>query len=271
MRCALMLLAAALGVAAHAGPPAWKLRYTEDFNGKSLNKSLWARISGTADSGADWQRNISTLPDLVEVKNGALVLKGVRNEDAASDPRSVLAGGVTTKNRFCMKYGKVEARVRLESAKGAWPAIWMMPQKPVGTWPYCGEIDILERLNYDGFVYQTVHSAWTQSNPGNPPNMAKGAIKPNEWNIFALEWTPDRIVWRVNGKKTHSYERIGDSRERWPWDVPFYLMIDMQLGGTWVGAVDESTLPVAMYVDWVKFYELSVDGKRVSAFSRTVK
>ena len=257
--------------AALAGQPVWKLRHTEDFKGNRLNRNLWARIEGDPDANADWIRNISSRADLVEVKDGVLKLKGVRNDDREADPRAVLAGGVTTRGRFCMKYGKVEVRARFEGQQGAWPAIWMMPQAPVGQWPYCGEIDILEHLNFDGFVYQTVHSAWGEAHPGDPPIGGKGEIKPDSWNIYSLEWTPDMIVWRVNGKKTHSYPRVDGSRERWPWDCPFYLMMDMQLGGKWVGRVDEGTLPVAMHVDWVKFYELSIDGRRVSKFSRNAQ
>lgn len=259
---------AALASSAFAGPPQWELKYTENFDGKELNRKLWRRIKGDPDGGADWQRNISTRRDLVEVKGGELILKGIKNDDLSVDPRRVLAGGVSTQGLFAMKYGKVEIRARLEGQKGAWPAIWMMPQTPVGTWPECGEIDVIERLNFDGFVYQTVHSKWTASHPNDPPHMVKGEIKPKGWNIFALEWTPDRIIWRVNGKVTHSYRKIGDSHDRWPWDVPFYLMLDMQLGGKWVGSVDESTLPVEMRVDWVKFYQLKIDGKRTSVFTR---
>jgi hypothetical protein len=263
-----MVVFAACASSAFAGPPQWELKYTENFDGKELNRKLWRRIEGNPDSGADWQRNISPRPDLSEVKGGELLLKGIRNDDVATDSRSVLAGGVSTQGLFAMKYGKVEIRARLEGQKGAWPAIWMMPQNPVGTWPTCGEIDIIERLNFDDFVYHTVHSAWTGSHPKDPPHMVKGEIKANGWNIYALEWTPERLVWRVNGKMTHSYRKVGDSHERWPWDVPFYLMIDMQLGGNWVGSVDESTLPVVMRIDWVKFYQLKVDGKRVSLFTR---
>ena len=254
-----------------AKPPApdkWELKFTENFNGKELNPKLWTRIVGTADSGADWQRNISPREDLVELSGGILSLKGVKNNDTSSDSRSVLAGGIMTRGLFNMKYGKIEVRAKLEGQKGAWPAIWMMSQTSQQGWPFDGEIDIIERLNYDEFVYHTVHSGWTQSHPGDPPRSGKGAIKANAWNIYALEWTPEKIVWRVNGKVTHSYKKIGDSQERFPWTTPFYLMIDMQLGGSWVGPIDESTLPVAMQVDWVKFYQLTRAGKRISEFSK---
>lgn len=249
-------------------PDKWELAFTENFDGNRLNGKLWKRLH--TEPGAkvsDWRKNISSRNDLVEVKGGALRLHGKKNDDLASDPRAVLAGGVTTQGAFAMKYGKVEARIRFKAAKGAWPAFWMMPQNPLGTWPACGEIDILERLNYDPFVYHTVHSTWTRQG-GAPASSVKGEIKPDAWNVFALEWTPEKIVWKVNGKVTHTYRKAGDDRARWPWDYPFYLLLDMQLGGNWVGAVDESTLPAEMAIDWIKFYRLKRGAKRISEFLR---
>ena len=241
------------------GPLKWELKFTEDFKGTRLNPKLWKRIEDPPQGvkSPDWKKNISARADLVEVKDGQLHLYGVRNEDRSSDPRAVLCGGVTTQGLFNMKYGKIEVRAKLEANKGAWPAIWLMPQ-----------IDVVERLKFDPFVYQTVHSGWTAKNKSKPPSSGKGKIKADDWNVFAMEWTPTKIVWRVNGALTHSYPKVSDEQERWPWTVPFFLMIDMQLGGAWVGAVDESTLPVAMHVDWVKFYQLSQGGKRISEFTR---
>ncbi len=251
--------------AARTGPVVWKLKFTEDFKGNSLNKKLWTRIEkGTSD----WNRHMSGREDLVAVKDGQLVVYGVKNNDTGADPRSVLTGGVSTKGLFAMKYGKIEVRCKLEGQKGAWPAIWMMPEKPSDPWPRCGEIDIIERLNYDNFVYHTAHSEWTQSHQNDPPRGGTGKIKADDWNIYAVEWSPERIVWKVNGKRTHSYERKSLDVAKYPWTEPFYLMIDMQLGGSWVGPVDESTLPVAMYVDWIKFYSAWRDGKQFSEFIR---
>lgn len=268
---ALAVLAATSAAAASkkakapAKPVAWRLRYTEEFKGTNLNARLWTRL----DRGAsDWNKNMSTRADLVTVKDGQLHAWGVKNSDLAADQRNVLTGGVSTKGRLAVKYGKIEVRCKLEGAKGAWPAIWMMPAKPSLPWPACGEIDIIERLNFDGFVYHTVHSAWTKLHPADPPHMRKGAIKPDAWNIYGIEWTPERIVWSVNGKTTHVYENPGNDPSRFPWTEPFFLMIDMQLGGKWVGEIDESQLPVAMHVDWVKFYSGSRAGKTFTEFSR---
>ena len=241
----------------------WKLRFTEDFKGKGLNEKLWMRIGA---GGSDWNRNMSLRPDLVAVKDGLLHVYGVKNDDLAADKRRVLTGGVSTKGRFAVKYGKVEIRCKLKGQKGAWPAIWMMPEPPCAKWPDGGEIDIIERLNFDDFVHHTVHSSWTAAHDNDPPNCGKGSIKPSEWNIYAIEWTPEQIVWKVNGKVTHKYAKIGDDPTRFPWTVPFYLMIDMQLGGKWVGEVDEETLPTVMHVDWVKFYSGCRGGKTFTEF-----
>lgn len=245
----------------------WKLAYTEDFKGSKLDARLWQRI----DRGQpDWCKNMSLRDDLVTVKNSQLHCHGVVNNDLAQDSRRVLTGGVMTKGCLAMLYGKIEIRCRLEGQRGAWPAIWMMPVDSQGkSWPECGEIDIVERLNYDAFVYQTVHSLWTSKHPKDPPHGGRGTIRPDDWNVYGLEWLPEKIVWTVNGKVTHSYPRVGDDPARYPWDKPFYLMIDMQLGGKWVGAVDESTLPVAMHVDWVKFYRAYRNGRPLGEIVRS--
>ena len=241
----------------------WTLAFTEDFNGPGLDGSLWGRIG---KGWSDWDRHMSLREDLVSVSGGQLHLHGVKNDDLKKDKRPMLTGGVKTQGRFAMKYGKVEIRCRFEAQKGAWPAIWMMPEDRSVKWPVCGEIDIVERLNFNDFVYHTVHSSWTKKKSKDPLHSRRGKIDPDGWNVFGLEWTPEEIVWTVNGKVTHSYAKVGDDPLRYPWTKPLYLMIDMQLGGKWVGEVDMETLPVSMHIDWVKFYEGSVRGAKFSEF-----
>lgn len=134
----------------------YKLKYTENFTGKDLNPKLWKRIgAGTPD----WCRNMSLREDLVVVTNGIVTIRGIRNDGKdLGEKRQFLTGGIMTKDLLAMRYGKVEFRLKLEDhQKGAWPAVWMMPQTTVKGWPNDGEIDIVERLNGDSFVYQTAH------------------------------------------------------------------------------------------------------------------
>ncbi len=232
----------------------YTLQRMDDFNGTTLDKSLWQRIG---PGRADWDRHMSYRADLVEVKDGCLHLYGKVNNDLEADVRPVLTGGVKTQGKFAMQYGKVEVRCKFSAQKGAWPAIWMMPNKPVRGWPADGEIDILERLNFDPFVYQTVHTAWTQKHPQQAPTRYRcAAVEADTWNVYGFEWTPEALIWTVNGKVTHVYPKTGEHPDQFPWTMPFYLMMDMQLGGEWVGSIDTSTLPTVMLIDWVKFYAL---------------
>jgi len=124
--CATLGLLASVAVA--APEVQWKLKYTEDFNGRALNTKLWQRISPTPHP-PPWQRYLSTREDLARVEKGVLQLRGVVNEDKAGDPRDYLCGGIWTKDRLAVKYGKIEAKVRFEDQQGAWPAFWLLPQK----------------------------------------------------------------------------------------------------------------------------------------------
>ncbi len=270
-RLGVLALCASLAWNAGAAPApkdgyAFKLRFTENFNGKKLNAKLWKRIEA---GKPDWNRNMSLREDLVSVKNGIVSIRGIRNDGKdPSDTRRVLTGGIMMKDLFTMQYGKVEFRMKLENGhKGAWPAVWMMPQTEVRGWPNDGEIDIVERLNSDDFTYQTLH--YGNGGPQDLMHGGRGKIKNGDWNVYALEWTPESIVWTINGTETFRHMKGADDDElKWPWRTPYYLMIDMQLGGSWVGSVDEASLPIAMHVDWVKFYQCHKDGKPVGGYAR---
>ena len=243
----------------------WKLAFTEEFKGKKLNPKLWTRIDAWSKT-VDWVKNMSLRDDLVQVSDGQLHVYGVKNDDRAADTRAVLTGGVMTKGLFNLKYGKIEFKMKLEGQKGAWPAVWMMPETGVRGWPNDGEIDIVERLNNDDFTYQTLH--YGNGSAKDLSHGGRGKIKREDWNVYGLEWTPDFIAWTINGEQTFIHRRgENDDELKYPWTTPFYLMIDMQLGGNWVGGVDESTLPVAMHVDWVKFYHGYRGGKKFSEFT----
>ncbi|MGN0852367.1 MAG: family 43 glycosylhydrolase [Kiritimatiellia bacterium] len=238
-------------------PAGYRLLWSDEFDGTALDATRWNRCE---QGGSDWNRHMSARSDLVEVKDGALVLWGVANTDTNADPRPFVTGGVQSNGKGTVGLGKVEIRAKFEDQRGAWPALWMLPDQKdrLGRgWPWGGEIDIVERLNGDDFIYQTAHSGWTVAKKRGtmPPQGGKGKIRQGEWNTYAVEITPSFLIWSVNGVETFRYPRIdcGDG-DQWPFGTPFYVLMDMQLGGKWVGAVDLSTLPVRMYVDWIRVY-----------------
>lgn len=231
----------------------WVLEWQEDFDSTAIDTTVWSRI----DRGTpDWKNTQSHDDRLYELRNGNLILKGIVNDNLEADTAHYLTGGLYTKDKKAFEPGKFEIRARLQGAKGAWPAIWLMPFNDV-QWPNGGEIDIMERLNFDSIAYQTVHSHYTYDlNNHDPKPSVTAPIDPEGFNVYGVEMYPDSIVMLINGNVTNVYPRLElpDSMGQFPFMRPQYLLIDMQLGGKWVGPVDPADLPVEMEVDWVKYY-----------------
>lgn len=242
-----------------SGAPDWKLVWEENFESGKIDDTVWSRIPrGTAD----WADTQSHDDRCYAFRNGNLILKGIVNDDRQADTAAYLTGGIWSKGKKSFGPGRIEVRARLGSAAGAWPAIWLMPfdtEKHSNRWPYGGEIDMMEHLNFDDFVYQTVHSNYTY-NLGfkdNPSNYSTISIDRDGFNVYGVDMYRDSVVFHVNGERNFSYYRIAekDSLGQFPYFQPMYLLIDMQLGGSWVGDVNPEDLPVEMEVDWVRYYE----------------
>jgi len=269
----LIIIAASIcGALASCQTDRWTLVWSEEFDGTALDETVWSR---TDRGKPNWQDTQSKRADLLEIRDGVLILKGVVNENPINpadlidqkittdrDTAQFLTGGILSAGKKSFPpEGKIEVKAKLQGAKGAWPAIWLMPFERENTnWPKCGEIDIMERLNHDDIAYQTVHSSFTSHEPGNaePIHGITGKIDPLGWNIYGVEFHKDSLVFSINGEKTFSYPRINTPEaiqdDQFPFIKNWYMLIDMQLGGSWVGSVDPDELPVQMEVDWVRQY-----------------
>lgn len=236
-------------------PIEWELAWFEDFDKDGvLDTSKWTRIPR---GGADWNNYMSLREDLLEIRNGHLVLWGKVNDRPDQDTARYITGGIWTKDKYDFQYGKIEIRAKLESATGAWPAFWMLGSN--GRYPHNGEIDLMEHLNYDSIVYQTLHTHYTLNLGGRdkPQQGSTSVIDRDGYNTYGMEWFADSLTFLVNGKPTLTYPNLSGSLEsQYPYaDGPFYLLMDMQLGGSWVGPVDSAQLPVKMEIDWVKVWQ----------------
>jgi beta-glucanase (GH16 family) len=178
------------------------------------------------------------------------------NPGLPGDTMPFVTGGVFTKNKKGFHRGKIEISAKFSDAQGAWPAFWLLPFDNT-PWPYGGEIDIMERLNGDGFVHLNIHSYYTNRlRQREPKTSATAPIRNGGFNTYGIELYPDSVVHIVNEMRYLTYPRIEtDLDGQFPFDRPFYLLLDMQLGGSWVGEVNPDDLPGEMYIDWVKFYE----------------
>jgi beta-glucanase (GH16 family) len=234
----------------------WQIIWQDSFDSSELDTSKWTRISPNT---ADWGKHMTIDSQCYDIADRKLYLKGIVNNDTLSEPRPFLTGGVSTKGKFSFQYGKIEIRAKLECADGAWPAMWMLPQEnKFGSWPNSGEIDIMEHLNSDSIIYQTVHSNYTQvlGIKDNPPHGGTCSVDISVFNTYGMEWYPDKLVFTVNGRERFVYPKLkGANSSQWPYDEPFYILIDQQLGGSWVGKVNSDDLPVQMIVDWVIVYQ----------------
>jgi beta-glucanase (GH16 family) len=199
--------------------PKWKLVWSEEFNQPTLDKIHWTRCKR---GKSDWNNTMSPDPKLLKIKNGILQLRGIVNDQKDKGTAPFLTAGISSKGKYAFKYGKVEIKARFKSAQGAWPALWMLGAEK--GWPGNGEIDLMEHLNFDHIVYQTVHSEYTiKIDKTNTPKKGGTAkIKRDDWNTYGCEWDENKIVFTVNGKHTHTYPRISKKgKKHWPFAQPF--------------------------------------------------
>lgn len=224
--------------------PTW----IEEFNQTDgLDTAVWSKIPpGTSF----WDKHMSSDSACYAMRDGKLILRGIVNPNTTIDPRPYLTGGIQSKDKKDFGLGRIEIRAKFGSARGAWPALWML--QSTGKYPEGGEIDIMEHLNYDKAVYQTVHTPYTLDGNKNPKNSGLFPIA-DGYNTYAVEKHQDSIVFFVNNKRTFAYPRTATNKFPFA-DVNHYLLLDMQLGGDWPGTVDPATLPIEMEIDWVKFY-----------------
>lgn len=235
----------------------WKLVWEDNFNGSKLSPS-WEKIPRGV---SEWCKFMTNHEDCFRMKGGKLTMLGITNTVLPNDTAHFLTGGVRTYKRKLFSRGRIEIRLKMDNAHGAWPAAWLLSQND--PWPKGGEIDIMERLNSDDFAYQTVHSPFTlydKTVKDKPRSGFTGPINNGKYNIYGVELYKDSLCFFINDIYTGTYRR--DARygaDQYPFDRPMYLLIDMQLGGNWVGAIDPSALPYEYTVDYVKFYKKETD------------
>ena len=168
-----------------------------------------------------------------------------------------------TLGKFSFTHGLVEARMKLPFGQGIWPALWMLGENfaEVG-WPACGEIDIMENIGREpGVVHGTVHGpGYSGANGiGGAYALPDGQALKDDFHIFAVEWLPGSIRWHMDNQLY--FELLpGQLPEGSPWvfEHPFFLLLNMAVGGEWPGAPDDTTLfPQVMLIDFVRIYQVT--------------
>lgn len=240
------------------GDPVWSDEFDGATAGQSPDPTKWGYDIGTG-WGNQQQEFDTDRPSNVSLDGqGNLAIVARRESYSGS---AYTSARITTKGRFAQQYGKFEARIKLPIGPGLWPAFWLLgANNDTASWPLCGEIDIMEGRGQEPLLnHGSLHgpgfsggSAITQAYalPG-PDGFDKG------FHVFAAEWDPGQIVFLVDDQP---YQVVKQSLlpegDRWVYDHPFFIVLNVAVGGDFVGAPSDSTpFPQTMLVDYVRAYQ----------------
>ncbi len=277
--------------AAEPGSGDWKLVWSDEFDGKEIDRTKWDFDTGNGffsyeanqwigGWGNEELQCYTREPDNAFVKDGMLHLRAIKESYQGSGYTSAR---LKTRNRdgsplFAKKYGKFEFRAKLPTGKGVWPALWMLPQdEKYGGWASSGEIDVMEARGQEPTqVLGTLHfgSKWPANTRVGKDYVLPGGGTIAAFHSYTLEWEPSEIRWYVDGQlilaqsfwwscgKNDNGKGVNPAQESdlnpWPapFDQPFYLVMNVAVGGRFLGNPDKTTVfPAEMVVDYVRVYD----------------
>lgn len=230
-----------------------ELIWEEDFTDSELNMERWQfELGDGCPELCGWGNEEPQLYTKKNhrLENGNLIIT-VKSEDSL-----YTSTRITTKNKFEFKYGRLETRAKLPTGTGVWPAIWMLGSNiDEVKWPMSGEIDILEYVGREPhMIFNSLH---TDDSHGETINTKKTRIENIEegFHTYAMNWTAEKIEFFVDGKKLYTFNPEQRTEEIWPFDQPFYILVNMAIGGGFGGpTIDDSILPQEFIVDYIRVY-----------------
>jgi beta-glucanase (GH16 family) len=193
----------------------------------------------------------------VRIEGGKLIIEAHQEPYKGKEYTSTR---LVSRKKGDWKYGYIETRAKLPQGTGTWPAIWMLPTDwQYGGWPASGEIDIMEHVGYNqSMVYGTVHTQAFNHGIGTQKGDSIVVADAHEqFHIYAIDWSPEKIDFLVDGEVFNTFTNEGTGYEAWPFDQPFHLLLNLAVGGNWGGAkgIDEDIWPQRMEVDYVRVYQ----------------
>jgi len=241
----------------------WKLFWSDEFNYKGLPDSTrWAYEVG----GHGWGNNEKQYYREKSLENsfvsdGKLHIVALKKD---FENLGYTSARLTTYKKCSIQYGKVEVMAKLPEGKGTWPAIWMFPESARNNkekWPLCGEIDIMEHVGRDPNVLHTsLHSQLYNHVKGTQvTHFEKLPDVFNTFHKYGIEWTKDYIKFYIDDKLFFGTNKGENGRvstnEGWPFDKPYFLILNLAIGGNWGGEIDDTIFPNEMQIDYVRVYQ----------------
>jgi beta-glucanase (GH16 family) len=262
-----------------AAPPTsngWTLVWSDEFNGpdgSSVDRTKWVVETGGDGWGNQELEYYTDRSENVSVHDGNLVIRALPEKYTGPDgvKRNYTSARLKTFGKFSQTYGRFEARIKIPYGQGMWPAFWMLGDDidKVG-WPACGEIDIMENIGKEpAIIHGSIHGPGYVGGTGieAPYTLSAKQRFADGFHIFAIEWDTESISFYVD-KQLYVRRTRGDLKPGWKWvfDKPFFLILNLAVGGDWPGNPDSNTVfPQSMLVDYVRVYQRSEPAKKESA------
>ena len=237
----------------------WKLKWSEEFNYNGLPDSTkWNYAEGGKGFGNnELQYYTKADTNNVIVKNGKLFITALKE---TKDKNQYTSARLNTQNKAEFQYGRIEVSAKLPAGRGTWPAIWMLGKnRAEAGWPGCGEIDIMEHVGYDkDTIHGTIHTQAYNHMKGTQKGKTIFIENPyTAFHVYSIEWTPEKIDFLLDGVVYNHIMNEHLSTNEWPFDQPFYLILNLAVGGNWGGkkGIDESVFPAVMEIDYIRIFE----------------
>jgi len=237
-----------------------KLIFKSEFSCGKLNPDQWTLEAGGFGYGNEEAQVYTDNSKNVRIENGLLVIEAHKEHEAQNDYTS---GKITSYGKFSFQYGKVIVRAKIPYGKGTWPAIWLLPDTfKTGKykWPHCGEIDMMEHVgrNKDEihFSLHTEKYNHSKNTQYTYSNLVNGITK--RMANYTMIWTKEKFEFLIDDIKYAVFTKGSDGKSTdfsgWPFDQPYYLILNLAIGGFWGGAIDDSIFPVRMEVESIEIY-----------------
>ncbi len=236
----------------------WQITWSDEFNGQagqSPDAAKWTIDLGTGQDGwgnSELQSYTNSPANISLDDQGNLVITAINEGNRFTSAR------IKTQGLFAQQYGRFEARIKTPYGPGIWPAFWMLGENiETVPWSGCGEIDIMElRGQEPHIIHGTIHGPGYSG--GNPVTGSYALFNDRfdaDFHLYAIEWDKDKIDFFVDD---YLYQRIerGDVPGEWVYDQPFFILLNVAVGGNYVGFPTAQTpFPQKMYIDYVRVYQ----------------
>ena len=236
----------------------YEVVWEDNFNGNSLDRSVWnVEVNGNGGGNQELQYYCDNTEN-IEVSGGTLKIRGLRKSYLG---KNYTSGRINTKGKAEFKYGKIEARIKLPSFQGAWPAFWMLggSYDAIG-WPRCGEIDIMEAINTENFTHGALHwyGEGQKDSGGDSASVLPDNFDRTQWHTYAIEWNKTTMRFAVDENVFFTQDitdgYMGEFRKKQ------FIILNLAIGGQWPGfTIDDTAFPATMEIDYVKVSQKASD------------